>query len=154
MLKTAPEFEVVDLPQETFAFVVRRVTPSEVGEFIHGALGRVAEFAAAHGGAQGPPMAICTAPDEYGSMVVEAGWPVAAEALPAAFIEVRTLPATRALRHLHVGPYEELAADFYAELFHEAHEQGLSPVSAPRERYLNDPSSGEEPLTEVVWPLS
>ena len=61
MLKTAPEFEVVDVPQETFAFVVRRVAPDEVGEFIHGALSRVAEFAADHGGPLGPPMAITTA---------------------------------------------------------------------------------------------
>ena len=131
MLKTAPEFEVVDVPQETFAFVVRRVAPDEVGEFIHGALSRVAEFAADHGGPQGPPMAITTAPS----------------------VEVRTLPATRALRHLHVGPYEELGS-FYGELFTAAHQQGLTLVSAPRERYLNDPASGEEPLTEIIWPLS
>jgi effector-binding domain-containing protein len=153
MLKTAPEFEVVDVPQETFAFVVRRVAPDEVGEFIHGALSRVAEFAADHGGPQGPPMAITTAPDEYGSLVVEAGWPVAPDAAPAASVEVRTLPATRALRHLHVGPYEELGS-FYGELFTAAHQQGLTLVSAPRERYLNDPASGEEPLTEIIWPLS
>ncbi len=154
MLKTAPEFEVVDLPSETFAFVVRRVAPAEVGEFIRGALGRVAEYAARHGGPQGPPMAITTAPDEYGSLVVEAGWPVAAGAAPAAPVEVRTLAATRALRHLHTGPYEELGGDFYAELFTAAHERGLTPASAPRERYLNDPTTGEEPLTEIVWPLS
>ena len=73
MLKAALEFEIVDLPEETFAFVVRRVAPTEVGEFIHGALARVAEFAAVRGGPQGPPMAITTAPDEYGSLVVEAG---------------------------------------------------------------------------------
>ena len=110
MLKTALEFEIVDLPQETFAFVVRRVAPHEVGEFIHGALARVAEFAAPSGGPQGPPMAITTAPDEYGSLVVEAGWPVARTPCPSRPVEVRTLAATRALRHLHVGPYEELAA--------------------------------------------
>lgn len=154
MLKTALELEVVDLPQQTFAFVVRRVAPGEVGEFIQGAIARVAEFAAANGGPQGPPMAITTAPDEYGSMVVEAGWPVAPDAAPASPVEVRTLPATRALRHLHIGPYEELGGGFYADLFAAAHEQGLTPASAPRERYLNDPSTGEAPLTEIVWPLS
>ncbi len=154
MLETALEYEVVDLPQETFAFVVRRVAPDEVGEFIRGALSRVAEFAALSGGAQGPPMAITTAPDEYGSLVVEAGWPVAADAGPVAPVEVRTLAATRALRHLHVGPYEELGSGFYAELHAAAHEHGLTLASAPRERYLNDPSTGEEPLTEIVWPLS
>lgn len=154
MLKTALEFEVVDLPQETFAFVVRRVAPTEVGEFIQGALARVAEFAASSGGPLGPPMAITTAPDEYGSLVVEAGWPVASEAVPADPVEVRTLPATRALRHLHVGPYREVDADFYAELFQAAHEQGFLLVAAPRERYLGDPAGGGEPVTEIVWPLS
>ncbi len=154
MLKTALELEVVDLPEETFAFVVRRVAPSEIGEFIQGAIGRVGEYAAVYGGPQGPPMAITTAPDEYGSLVVEAGWPVASDAVPAAPVEVRTLAPTRALRHLHAGPYDELGAGFYAELFAAAHERGLTPVSAPRERYLTDPAAGEEPLTEIVWPLS
>ncbi len=154
MLKTALEFEVVNVPEETFAFVVRRVAPTEVGEFIQGALARVAEFTAVSGGAQGPPMAITTAPDEYGSLVVEAGWPVAADAVAADPVEVRTLPATRALRHLHVGPYQEIDADFYAELFQAAHEQGYLLVSAPRERYLGDPAGGGEPVTEVVWPIS
>jgi effector-binding domain-containing protein len=154
MLKAALEFEIVDLPEETFAFVVRRVAPDEVGEFIDGALGRVAEFAAGHGGPQGPPMAITTAPDELGSLVVEAGWPVGSSVEPAAPVEVRTLPATRALRHLYAGPYEELGSGLYADLYTAAHEQGLTPTSAPRERYLNDPATGREPLTEIVWPLS
>jgi effector-binding domain-containing protein len=154
MLKAALEFEIVDRPEETFAFVVRRVAPTEVGEFIVGALARVAEFAADRGGAQGPPMAITTAPDEYGSLVVEAGWPVAADAAPAAPVEVRTLAATRAIRHLHAGPHEELGGELYAELYAAAHEHGLMPTSAPRERYLTDRATGGEPLTEIVWPLS
>ena len=89
-----------------------------------------------------------------GSLVVEAGWPVASDAEPVSPVEVRTLNATRALRHVHVGPYEELDAGFYAQLFTVAHDQGLTLASAPRERYLNDPTSGEEPLTEIVWPIS
>ena len=154
MLETALEIEVVDLPQQTFAFVVRRVAPDEVAEFAHGAITRVAEFAALHGGAQGPPMTITTAPDETGALVVEAGWPVAADTAPAAPVEVRTLPATRALRHLHDGPYEDLGPGLYAELMSAAHERGLTLASAPRERYLTDPATGEELLTEIVWPLS
>ena len=154
MLKTALEYEIVDLPEETFAFVVRRVAPDEVGEFIHGALGRVMKFAAEHGGPQGPPMAITTAPDEYGSLVVEAGWPVSADVVPAAPVEVRTLHATKAISHRHVGPYDELGGEFYADLFAAAHEHGLTPLAGPRERYLNDPSTGETPVTEIVWPIA
>ena len=153
MLKTALEYEIVDLPEETFAFVVRRVAPGEVGEFIQGALGRVMKFAVEHGGPQGPPMAITTAPDEYGSLVVEAGWPVAAGVTPAAPVEVRTLHATKAISHRHVGPYEELGG-LYADLFAAVHEHGLTPLAGPRERYLNDPSTGEPPVTEIVWPIA
>ena len=69
-------------------------------------------------------------------------------------VEVRTLHATPALRHLHVGPREELGGGFYAELFADAHEHGLRPESGPRERYLTDPEGDEEPVTEIVWPLS
>jgi effector-binding domain-containing protein len=154
MFKTAPKIEIVDLPQETFAFVVRRVEPDEAGEFVHGALSRVAEFAARFGGAQGPPTVISTAPDADGARVVEAGWPVTADAVPAPPVELRTLRATRALRHLHVGPFEELDGEFYADLLETAHEQGLRPMSAPRERYLDDPAAGEEQATEIVWPVS
>ena len=154
MLETTLEFEVVDVSEETFAFVVRRVTSDEAAEFIHGALARVTEFAAAFGGVQGPATVIATAPDEFGARIVEAGWPVVAAAVSDGAVEVRTLRATRALRHLHVGPHEELHGGFYADLFAAAHERGLRPESGPRERYLNYPTSGEEPVTEIVWPLS
>ena len=154
MLETALECEVVVLPEETFAFVVRPVASGEAAEFIHGALARVAEFATAFGGAQGPPLVITSAPDEFGSRVVEAGWPVAATAVSDGAVEVRTLHATRALRHVHIGPYEKLGGGPYAELFAAAHERGLRLGSGPRERYLDDPGSGEESVTEIVWPLS
>jgi hypothetical protein len=154
MLRTSLDFEVVDLPQETFAFVVRRVTPDESGEFIRGALDRVAEFAAAFGGVAGPPTVITTPPDERGARIVEAGWPVAAAAVGDGAVEVRPLHPTRALRLVHVGAREELDGAFYADLYAAAHERGLRPESEPRERYLDDSPGREEPVTEVVWPVS
>lgn len=153
MQRTALDFEVVNLPEQTFAFVVRRVEADQVGEFIAGAIERVAVFAGAHGGLLGPPMAIASAPDEEGELVVEAGWPVAPATEPVAPVEVRRLPATRAAVHRHVGAYEELS-DVYGELFSALLESGLTPVSGPRERYLSTPASGEPPVTEIVWPVA
>ncbi len=152
--QVALEFEVRELPAETFAFVVRRVEPVDAGEFIGGAIARVGQFAREHGGAAGPPLAISSAPDEEGALGIEAGWPVQPGTLPEPPVEVRTLAPTRAIVHRHEGPYEELGSAFYAELFSQAHDAGYTPVSGPRERYLRGPSSGRLPVTEVVWPIA
>lgn len=146
------EFTVTHVPEQTFAYVVRTVAPENVGEFVVGALARVREFADRHGGPAGPPMTLSAAPDEHGALSLEVGWPVAAGTGPEPPVEVRTLPATVALVHLHVGPYEELPA-LYGELFARAHEQGYTPVSRPRERYLTEPGDGP-PVTEIVWPIA
>ncbi len=153
-MQTALEFKVVEVPAQTFAYVVRRVAPGEAGEFIRGAIGRVSEFAVDHGGAVGPPFAVSSAPDDEGSLVIEAGWPVPAGTTPQPPIEVRRLPPTRAIVHRHVGPYEELGSAFYAELFSQAHDEGFTPVAGPRERYLSDPAARGEPVTEIVWPIA
>jgi len=146
------EFTVTHVPEQTFAYVVRRVGPGEASDFIPGAIARVRRFADAHGGVQGPPMTISTAPDEAGALVLEVGWPVPPGTLAEAPVEVQTLPAAVALVHLHVGSYDELPA-LYGALLAEAHEQGYSPVAAPRERYLTTPGDGP-PVTEIVWPVA
>lgn len=152
MSTLAPEFTVTHVPEQTFAYVVRRVAPDEATEFIVGAIERVHGFAAARGGPQGPPMTIAGPPDEAGELALEVGWPVAAGTAPDAPVEVRTLPAGLALVHLHVGAYDELPAR-YGELLAQAHEAGYTPAAAPRERYLTAPGDGP-PVTEIVWPLA
>lgn len=146
------EFTVSHVPEQTFAYVPRTVAAGEAPEFIRGAISRVHTFAEAHGGAAGPPMTLSAAPDEHGALSLEVGWPVAAGTVAEPPIEVRTLPATVAIVHLHVGPYEELPA-LYGELFAQAHEHGYTPVSMPRERYLTAPGDGP-PVTEIVWPVA
>lgn len=146
------ELTVRQVPEQTFAYVVRSVGLGEVGEFIGGAIERVAGFAGAHGGAQGPPMTVCSAPDENGIVVLEVGWPVRADTAPEPPVEVRTLPATDALVHLHVGSYDELPG-LYRELYAQAHERGYTPVGSPLERYLTAPGDGL-PKTEIVWPIA
>lgn len=154
MQDTTLQFEVVEVPEQTFAFVVRRVAAGEIGEFVRGGIARVAEFAGRHGGPVGAPMAISSAPDETGALVIEAGWPVLPGTEAELPVEVRVLPATRAAVHRYVGPYEGLGAGFYGELFSALHDQGLTPSAGPRERYLTSPEAGEEPVTEIVWPVT
>ena len=151
---TALELEVRDLPAETFAFVVRRVDAADAGEFIDGAIGRVGRFAQTHGGPAGPPLAIVSAPDDEGALVIEAGWPVHAGTEPEPPVEIRTLAPTRAVVHRHEGPYEDFGAPFYSELLAQLHEAGFTPVSGPRERYVRGPAPGRPPLTEVAWPIA
>ena len=145
---------VKQVPEQTFAFVVRRVvTQHEIGEFVTGALERVGRFAAAHGGALGPPMSLVAAPDEEGGLAFEVGFPVAAGVRPEPPVEVRTLPAALAVVHRHAGPYTDLDADFYADLFMRVHGMGYTPVSTPREIYRGGPNVCI-PVTEIVWPIA
>jgi len=149
---SALELTVEDVPEQTFAYVVRTVGLGEVGEFIGGAIERVGEFARAHGGMQGPPMTVCSAPDENGFVVLEVGWPVQAGTEPEPPVEVSTLPATLAIVHVHVGPYDDLP-ELYRGLYAEAHERGYTLVGSPRERYLSAPGDGP-PVTEIAWPIA
>lgn len=153
MPQTALTFELVDEPGLTFAFVVRRLEPSQIREFVGGAIERVGEFAWQHGGPLGPPMTISSAPDEEGEIVLEVGWPVAPGSAAVPPIEVEVLPRTRAAVYRHVGAYAELST-VYGELFSTLREAGLAPAANPRERYLTSPGWGETPVTEIVWPVA
>ena len=146
-MQTALDIRIIDVPAATFAFVVRRVGQDEIGEFIEGAIDRVRAFADRHGGTLGPPLAICSHPDEEGAIVVEAGWPVEPGTPPESPVEVRRLPRTRAVSHLHTGGYDELGPRFYTALANAAHEHGVMPIASPRELYL------APNVTEIVWPI-
>jgi hypothetical protein len=152
MSQLALEFTVTHVPEQTFAYVVRRVALDEAAEFIPGAIAMVRRFADAHGGPAGPAMSISSPPDDTGALVLETGWPVPAGTVAAAPIEIRRLPAIVALVHVHVGPYSELPA-LYQEFVAQAHDARYTPVSTPRVRYLTTPDD-DLPVTEIVWPLA
>jgi len=147
-MQTALDIRIIDVPAVTFAFVVRRVGQDEIGEFIEGAIERVQAFADRHGGTLGPPLAICSHPDEEGSIVVEAGWPVEPGLKPEPPVEIRRLPRTRAISHTHMGGYDELGPRFYAALASAARDLGVMPIAAPREVYL------APRVTDIVWPVA
>jgi effector-binding domain-containing protein len=97
-------------------------------------------------------MTISSPPDETGALVLEVGWPVPTGTRAVAPIEVRTLPPTAAIAHLHAGPYDELRG-LYRGLYARAREAGYTRGAAPRERYLTAPGDGT-PVTEVIWPIA
>jgi hypothetical protein len=146
-------FSVSEVPEQTFAFVVRRVAPDQIGEFVTGALERVARFAALREGVAGPPMSVSSAPDDEGNLALKVGFPVPPGTRPEPPIEVRTLPAARAFVHRHAGPYEDLDGDFYGDMYSRMQELGYAPAGAPREVYLGGPYVCV-PVTEVVWPIA
>ena len=148
------DFSITHVCEQTFAYVVRRLEPEQIGEFVRGATARVELFAEGNGGVIGPPMSVAAPPDEDGAITLEVGFEVLPGTPAAPPVEVRTLPATVAIVHRHVGRYETLDGAYYARLFSEAHDQGFTPVSAPRERYLGDDAETGEPVTEIVWPIS
>jgi effector-binding domain-containing protein len=146
------DLTVTHVPEQTFAYVVRRVLPHEAPEFVQGAIARVLAFAEAYGAPQGPPTTISSAPDDAGAVVLEVGWPVSPGTTAEPPVEVRALPPTIAVVHLHVGPYEELPA-VYGAVQAEARAAGYVLGGAPRERYLAWPGD-DPPVTEIVWPVS
>jgi effector-binding domain-containing protein len=84
---------------------------------------------------------------------VLAGFPVDAPAVDG--LEIAELPAGEIVSHLHVGPYDTMAASY--ELLDEwcSHEDFDRPVIS-WEEYLDGPESSVDPAhwrTRIVYPL-
>ncbi|MGE5405953.1 MAG: GyrI-like domain-containing protein [Candidatus Saccharibacteria bacterium] len=80
---------------------------------------------------------------------VECAWPVDDPALATG-----TLPAVRAMRYVHVGPYTTLEP-VYNALMGWVTENGYKTLCPMREVYPNDPSvtPPEELITEIIFPV-
>jgi effector-binding domain-containing protein len=106
-------------------------------------------------GFHGPPICICPFPDDDGKLAAEIGWPVAEDVTGRGRIELKTLPATRAVVMKHVGPYEALGRS-YRLLTEVLEDSGITPTDAPREIYVSDPEDVADPNdyeTLIVWPI-
>ncbi len=98
----------------------------------------------------GPPFARYTLAGD-GRFDVEAGVAVTGRVEPEGRVEASALPAGPAAVTLHEGPYDTVAAAYEAvTAWIEAH--GGTPLEMGWEHYLNDPTAGEVPRTEVVIP--
>jgi DNA-binding transcriptional MerR regulator len=147
---------VTQVPGEKVATIREHATRQELGEVIPALIDEVLGVLQRQGVAPaGPPFVAYRSPGDDGAFDLEVGWPVGGVVRPEGRVESSEIPpASRALRTMHIGPYDtvELA---YRALTDALDQHRAEPAGPPRERYLNDPGTTpvEELQTEIVWPL-
>lgn len=97
----------------------------------------------------GPPFLIAGAPNA-GHLDIELGAPCARPIESGGGFEAGTLPGGKVAVTVHRGAYDAIGK-VYSALAGWISSQGLTPNGPPREVYLSGP--GEEPVTELVWPV-
>jgi DNA-binding transcriptional MerR regulator/predicted transcriptional regulator YdeE len=104
----------------------------------------------------GPPYFICFE-EPTDAVPVEIGVIVPAPVTEAPDgITPGTLPAVRAARAIHRGPFEQIM-DAYSAVWNWIDQQGLRVAGPARELYLSDPAKVPNPAdyeTELLWPVS
>lgn len=101
----------------------------------------------------GPPFALY---HEFNQKTtdMECGFPVAGKAEGSGHIKAMALPGGRAVKAVHIGPYDRLV-DTYNEMQRWMAEQGVRPKQEMWERYLTGPEETDtnKIVTELFWPL-
>ncbi len=146
----------------TLTVEIRELKPQPyLGKRIRAALGAVgpevqagfaslyAKLAASASPAAGPPFLIADRPKD-GYLDMELGAPCAGPAPAGGGFVAGILPGGRAAVTVHRGAYDAIG-EVYTGLAEWIGAQGLAMAGPPREVYLSGP--GEEPVTELVWPV-
>jgi effector-binding domain-containing protein len=147
---------VENVPAQTYVVLPGRVPLEDLMQVIPARIEETGGWVFANGGPTGSPMARVGMPEDDGAVEVEVGWPVAGAADPPAPLELVTYPATRAVVHQHVGPYEGLM-ETYRELSAAIAAAGLTPSGPARESYDTNPQEQPDPqqwVTSIVWPIA
>jgi len=147
--------EIVELEPQAAIAVRGDVGFGELAEFFERAFTATAAAADAAGvEIVGPPFGFY--PEMPGdTVVVEAGFAVSGRVDASGDVHPLSLPGGRAVRAMHIGPYdalEQTCADLQAWMA----EQGLTPADAMWECYLSDPVTEPDPgtwRTLIVWPV-
>lgn len=146
------EITEVDLPEQPTAVVRDRALPATISEVLGRSFGSVARAAAVQGRQlTGPPFARYHTMDESG-WELEAGFPVDAPVVADGEVEPSTLPACRAARLVHTGPYDTVG-EAWGEASAWLAEHGHVATEAPWESYLDEPGV-EQPRTLIVMPYA
>jgi effector-binding domain-containing protein len=150
------ELNVHDVPARSYVVLSGRVPRSELTQAIPARIEESGTWVFANGGPTGAPMASVGMPDADGTVELEVGWPAAPGADPPAPFTVVTYPASRAVVHRHIGPYE-LLPQTYEALSAAIAAAGLTPGAPVRESYETNPQEVPDPadwVTEIVWPIA
>lgn len=97
----------------------------------------------------GPPFLVADAPRD-GFLDMELGAPCATSVQAGDGFEAATLPGGKVAVTVHRGAYDAIGK-VYAELARWITAEGLVTAGPPREVYLSGP--GQEPVTELIWPV-
>ncbi|HET7337936.1 MAG TPA: GyrI-like domain-containing protein [Candidatus Dormibacteraeota bacterium] len=97
----------------------------------------------------GPPFLIADAPKD-GYLDMELGAPCARPVQASDGFDGAMLPGGKVAVTVHRGAYDAIDK-VYTALAEWMSSNGVSPNGPPREVYLSGP--GEEPVTELVWPI-
>lgn len=147
--------EIVTLEPVTVALLRETVRMDDLTDYYDRAFHAVADAAEAQGVAlAGPPVGVYFGmPTE--TVDVGAGFPTDVPVTPDAGVTPETLPGGPAVRVLHVGTYDAMAAT-YERLLGWLAVQGLKPGPLMWEVYLTepDPDAPEASQTLIVWPMA
>lgn len=149
-------FEVVEIaPQDAAVLRAEVPMPELRGVFDRAFHEVVAAVAAQDLAVTGPPFGFYPRmPAE--TVAVAAGFPTSGPVAPRGDVTAFTLPGGRAVRGVHVGPFEALEGT-YRDLIAWAAAQGLALAGQMWESYLTDPSAEPDPArweTQITWPLA
>ena len=155
-----PDFSIVTVESQPILYVHRSSTtdPQSIGACMSEAFGTLMGFLGQHGiEVTGAPLSIYHGFSDS-EAVFDVALPVtAADADRAAGhddIKGGATPAGRALKAVHVGPYDQLA-DTYNRIMPYMEREGLRPAGPCWEIYMNDPGSTppDELVTEIYFPI-
>jgi effector-binding domain-containing protein len=146
------EIEIRELPDVTVATVREHVSMAVIAKAIGEAFHEVHEAVREAGASiTGPPFAIYHDVDPF-VVEVELGFPVD-RILDIGRVHGATLFGRRMATTIHAGSYDEVVTAYEA-LSGWIAEHDERQGGPPREVYLNDPTEGAIPLTEVQVPLA
>jgi len=148
------DMSIVNTTERPALSIRSRVKMTEISQFIGQAIGEMMKESKDHGWRiAGPPFAYyhSWAADEID---VDCGFPVTQSIAGSGKVRPFTLPAVRAARTMHVGPYVELVKT-YGLIEKWIRANGHEPADHCWENYINDPDEvpPEKLMTEILWPI-
>ncbi len=151
-----PEFPVVTLSPEPFAYITITANMTEIPKAMGDGFGQLSMlFAQAKVTMAGMPMCHYLDYDEK-STTFQLGFPCRpdeVEALRDAGLSIGETPSGENMKAVHMGPYDGLGTTYNA-MTDAMKAQGLTPAKDMWETYYSPPETPPEQIkTEVTWPV-